>query len=118
MISASSRASLNPLASDQETHGERWILVSGKTDLQWRHPRMNFRRIAASALCLILCSPFLAAATKRQLAKKSPPADPVCDLFPLRATSIQKLPLSQTQQQQLDDKLLDAAEDSNIDALK
>src|SRR4051794_26900954 len=79
---------------------------------------MKLRRIAASALCLILCCPFLAAATKKLPPRKIPPVDPVCDAIPLPASSIQKPPLSATSQQQLDDKLLDAAEDSDIDAVK
>jgi len=77
---------------------------------------MTCRRIAL-ALMLFAALP-LFASTKKIVHKPALTADPVCDPVPLPASSVQKPPLSPSKQQQLDDALLDAAEDSKIEAVK
>src|SRR4051794_17836402 len=78
---------------------------------------MTFRRIAASALLFVAALP-LFASTKKIVHKPAPSADPVCDVIPLPAFSVQKPPLSAQKQQQLDDALLDATEDKKLEIVK
>jgi len=78
---------------------------------------MTFRRIAASALLFLAALP-LFASTKKIIHKPAPSEEPVCDVVPLPASSVQKPPLSPSKQQQLDDALLDAVDDSKIEAVK
>ena len=78
---------------------------------------MTFHPIAASALVLFLSTQLFAAQTKKHAAKATPTEDPVCDAIPLPATSLQKPPLSAIKQQQLDDALLDAAEDNKLEVV-
>ena len=79
---------------------------------------MTFRRIAASVCVLFLSCPLFAAQSKKHALKQLPISDPICDVIPLPPTSIQTPPLSTAKQQQLDDALLEAAEDNKIEAVK
>src|SRR3954452_13113555 len=77
---------------------------------------MTFRRIAPALLLFAVLPLF--ASTKKIVRKPAPSDDPVCDVMPRAASSIQKPPLSAAKQQQLDDALLDAAEDNKIEDVK
>src|SRR3954452_15891268 len=77
---------------------------------------MTFRRIAPALLLFAVLPLF--ASTKKIVRKPAPSDDPVCDVMPRAASSIQKPPLSAQKQQQLDDALLDATEDKKIEIVK